>query len=146
MKRKHKHSGSRRTMNDVALLFLRFFMGAIVYLHLIGQVQDYDNVINNYPHLLGFDSATSFAISAILQLIFVTMIMLGVFTRFAASMMLVIAAISFTEALMPDAVPSERSKLDFVYMGIYLTLVIADSGYYSFNVPRWLHNKAKGTK
>lgn len=146
MKHTKQHSAKVITMPDVAILFLRFFIGSIVYLHLIGQMQTYDNVVNYFPHILGLDSATSFAIAAILEALFATMIILGISTRFASSMMLIISAMSVAEALMPDIVPTERAKLDFVYMGIFLTLVISGGGYYSFNMPKWLHNMYKGKK
>ena len=128
-------------MKDVAILFLRFFIGAVVYLHLIGQMQTYDNVVNHYPQILGFDSATSFAIVAITKATLATMIIVGLFTRFAASWMMVIAARSVAEAMMPDVIPTERAKLDFVYMGIYLTLVISGGGYYSFHLARFYTTK-----
>jgi putative oxidoreductase len=128
-------------MKDVAILFLRFFIGAVVYLHLIGQMQTYDNVVNHYPQILGFDSATSFAIVAITKATLATMIIVGLFTRFAASWMMVIAALSVAEAMMPDVIPTERAKLDFVYMGIYLTLVISGGGYYSFHLARFYTTK-----
>ena len=128
-------------MKDVAILFLRFFIGAVVYLHLIGQMQTYDNVVNHYPQILGFDSATSFAIVAITRATLATLIIVGLFTRFAASWMMVIAALSVAEAMMPDVIPTERAKLDFVYMGIYLTLVISGGGYYSFHLARFYTTK-----
>jgi putative oxidoreductase len=128
-------------MKDVAILFLRFFIGAVVYLHLIGQMQTYDNVVNHYPQILGFDSATSFAIVAITKATLATMIIVGLFTRFAASWMMIIAALSVAEAMMPDVIPTERAKLDFVYMGIYLTLVISGGGYYSFHLARFYTTK-----
>ena len=141
MKHHSKYPPDTRRMKDVAILFLRIFIGSIVYLHLIGQMQTYDNVINHYPHLLGFDAATSFAIVAIVEAILATMIILGLFTRFASSIMMIVAALSVAEAMMPDALPTERAKLDFVYMGIYLTLVISGGGYYSFHLARYYTSK-----
>ena len=104
-------------------------------------MQTYDNVVNHYPQILGFDSATSFAIVAITKATLATMIIVGLFTRFAASWMMVIAALSVAEAMMPDVIPTERAKLDFVYMGIYLTLVISGGGYYSFHLARFYTTK-----
>jgi putative oxidoreductase len=141
MKHHTKYPPNSRRMKDVAILFLRFFIGAVVYLHLIGQMQTYDNVVNHYPQILGFDSATSFAIVAITKATLATMIIVGLFTRFAASWMMIIAALSVAEAMMPDVIPTERAKLDFVYMGIYLTLVISGGGYYSFHLARFYTTK-----
>ena len=141
MKHHTKYPPNSRRMKDVAILFLRFFIGAVVYLHLIGQMQTYDNVVNHYPQILDFDSATSFAIVAITKATLATMIIVGLFTRFAASWMMIIAALSVAEAMMPDVIPTERAKLDFVYMGIYLTLVISGGGYYSFHLARFYTTK-----
>ena len=141
MKHHTKYPPNSRRMKDLAILFLRFFIGAVVYLHLIGQMQTYDNVVNHYPQILGFDSATSFAIVAITKATLATMIIVGLFTRFAASWMMIIAALSVAEAMMPDVIPTERAKLDFVYMGIYLTLVISGGGYYSFHLARFYTTK-----
>jgi putative oxidoreductase len=142
----HKQQTKPSNMNDIAILFLRFFIGAIICLHLIGQMQTYTNVVNHFPSVLGLDGATSFAIVAILKALFAVMIIIGISTRFASSMMLIIASVSIVDAMMPLAEPTERAKLDFVYMGIYLTLVISGGGYYSFNLPKWLHNRHKGTQ
>lgn len=148
MKHHHSHTKitSQRDMNDIAILFLRLFIGTILFLHLIGQMQTYDNVINQFPHIFGFDGATSFAIVAILEAIFAAMIIIGISVRFASSMMLIISALSITYDLLPDMVPTERAKLDFVYMGIYLTLVMGGGGYYSINIRRWFYVMHKRRK
>jgi putative oxidoreductase len=124
-----------RNMSDVAVLFLRLFIGGVVLLHIIGKLQTYDNVVLTYRHILGFDGATSFAIVTILEGLFAAMIMIGVATRFAASMMIIVSAMAIAEALLPGGLPTDHAKLYFVYMGIYMTLVISGGGRFSFQVP-----------
>ena len=124
-----------RNMSDVAVLFLRLFIGGVVFLHIIGKLQTYDNVVLTYRHILGFDGATSFAIVTILEGLFAAMIMIGVATRFAASMMIIVSAMAIAEALLPGGLPTDHAKLYFVYMGIYMTLVISGGGRFSFQVP-----------
>ena len=124
-----------RNMSDVAVLFLRLFIGGAVLLHIIGKLQTYDNVVLTYRHILGFDGATSFAIVTILEGLFAAMIMIGVATRFAASMMIIVSAMAIAEALLPGGLPTDHAKLYFVYMGIYMTLVISGGGRFSFQVP-----------
>ncbi len=124
-----------RSMSDVAVLFLRLFIGGVVLLHIIGKLQTYDNVVLTYRHILGFDGATSFAIVTILEGLFAAMIMIGVATRFAASMMIIVSAMAIAEALLPGGLPTDHAKLYFVYMGIYMTLVISGGGRFSFQVP-----------
>lgn len=124
-----------RNMSDVAVLFLRLFIGGVVLLHIIGKLQTYDNVVLTYRHILGFDGATSFAIVTILEGLFAAMIMIGVATRLAASMMIIVSAMAIAEALLPGGLPTDHAKLYFVYMGIYMTLVISGGGRFSFQVP-----------
>jgi uncharacterized membrane protein YphA (DoxX/SURF4 family) len=61
--------------------------------------------------------------------------MIGVATRFAASMMIIVSAMAIAEALLPGGLPTDHAKLYFVYMGIYMTLVISGGGRFSFQVP-----------
>lgn len=120
--------------NDIAILFLRLFIGAVMLLHIIGKLQTYDNEILDYPHILGFDSATSFAITTILEGLFTALIILGIATRFAALVMIVISAMVVVYGFSQGA-PSPEAKLSFIYMGIYITLTISGGGYYAFNIP-----------
>lgn len=124
--------------SDVAILFLRLFIGGVMLLHIIGKLQDYDNLLLTYHHILGFDAATSFAIITILECVFAVMIMLGVATRFASAMMIIVAVMSIAEALLDENPNIAIAKLNFVYMGIYTALLISGGGKYAFNVPNLL--------
>lgn len=135
MRRLQSRIDQTRQMSDVAILFLRMFIGGVMLLHIIGKLQTYDNIIISYRHILGFDGATSFFIVTILEGIFSAMIMMGVVTRFAAAMMLIVSAMAIAEALLPGGLPTDHAKLYFVYMGIYLTLTISGGGLYAFHIP-----------
>lgn len=136
MRRLGRKEGNVRAMSDVAILFLRLFIGGVALLHIIGKLQTYDNVVLTYRHILGFDGATSFMIVTVLEGLFAAMIMIGVATRFAASMMIIVSAMAIAEALLPGGLPTDHAKLYFVYMGIYMTLVISGGGKYAFHVPQ----------
>lgn len=138
MKKKPELVDGPRNMSDVAILFLRMFIGCVILLHIIGKLQTYDNVILSYRHILGFDGATSFAIVTALEGVFAAMIMMGVATRFASAMMIIVSAMAIAEALLPGGLPSDHAKLYFVYMGIYLTLTISGGGLYAFHVPTFI--------
>ena len=120
--------------NDVAILFLRFYIGIVILLHIIGELQTYDNTLLVYPQLLGLDAATSFAIATIIEGLLAALIVLGVATRFAAVIMAIISTLVIIYGIMQGGVFGDV-KLYFVYLGIYVTLVISGGGYYSFNVP-----------
>lgn len=131
--------------SDVAILFLRLFIGGVMLLHIVGKMQAYDNILLTYHRILGLDAATSFAVITILEGLFAAMIILGVATRFASAMMLIVVAMSIAEALLNDTPDVATVKLNFVYMGIYITLLISGGGRYAFNVPNLLRkNGPKG--
>lgn len=119
---------------DVAILFLRFFIAIVSLLHIIGKLQTYDNTILLYPQILGLDSATSFAFATIVEGLLTAMIVLGVGTRFAAAMMCIISALVLIYSFMQGTMSADM-RLNFVYMGIYITLLISGGGYYSYRVP-----------
>lgn len=125
----------------MAILFLRLFIGGVMLLHIIGKLQDYDNLLLAYHSILGFDTATSFAIITILEGVFAAMIILGVATRFFSAMMLIVVTMSIAEALLAPSPDIATAKLNFVYMGIYVTLLISGGGVYAFNIPNLLPKK-----
>lgn len=125
----------------MAILFLRLFIGGVMLLHIIGKLQDYDNLLLTYHSILGFDTATSFAIITILEGVFAAMIILGVATRFFSAMMLIVVTMSIAEALLAPSPDIATAKLNFVYMGIYVTLLISGGGVYAFNIPNLLPKK-----
>lgn len=145
MKTAKNISTKQHHRSDVAILFLRLFIGGVMLLHIVGKMQSYDNILLTYHRILGLDAATSFAVITILEGLFAAMIILGVATRFASAMMLIVVAMSIAEALLNEMPNVAMAKLNFVYMGIYITLLISGGGRYAFNVPNLLRkNGPKG--
>ena len=145
MKTAKNISTKQHHRSDVAILFLRLFIGGVMLLHIVGKMQAYDNILLTYHRILGLDAATSFAVITILEGLFAAMIILGVATRFASAMMLIVVAMSIAEALLNDTPDVVTAKLNFVYMGIYITLLVSGGGRYAFNVPNLLRkNGPKG--
>ncbi len=145
MKTAKNISTKQHHRSDVAILFLRLFIGGVMLLHIVGKMQSYDNILLAYHRILGLDAATSFAVITILEGLFAAMIILGVATRFASAMMLIVVAMSIAEALLNEMPDVAVAKLNFVYMGIYITLLISGGGRYAFNVPNLLRkNGPKG--
>ena len=102
-------------------------------LHMVGKLQDYDNVVLDFYSLLSMSQATSFALTIIFEGLFAVMIIMGVGTRLAALMMCVVSAIALGEALVVSELSDASSKLQFLYFGIYLTLLISGGGKYAFS-------------
>ena len=119
----------------VAILFLRLFIGGVMLLHVIGKMQTYDNLVLEYPSIIGLSRATSLALSMIIESAFAAMVMIGVATRFVSVAMVVLTLLSLVKLEEMEALSMSDLKIDFVYLGIYITLIISGSGIYGFNVP-----------
>ena len=130
-----KHTNTSTTIqqpsrkSDAAILFLRFFIGIVIILHIIGKLQTYDNVILAFPQILGLDAATSFAITTIIEGLFAALIVLGVATRFSAIIMSIVSALAIIYGLWQGGEVSADVKLNFIYIGIYITFIISGGGY-----------------
>ena len=109
-------------------------------LHIIGKMQTYDNLVLEYPSIMGFSSATTLALSMIVEALLAAMIMIGVATRFVAAAMIVFTLLSIVKMVQFGGFTIPSLKIDFLYLGIYVTLLISGSGIYGFNVP-WLSRK-----
>ena len=118
---------------EMAILFLRVFIGGVMLLLMIGKLQDYDNYVLNFQSIVGLNHATSFALSILFEGLFAVMIIMGVGTRLAAALMAIVMIVSICEALMQGTVTDAESKLEFIYIGIYITLVISGGGRYAIS-------------
>lgn len=123
----------RNQGREMAILFLRVFIGGVMLLHMIGKLQDYDNYVLNFQSIVGLNHATSFALSILFEGLFAVMIIMGVGTRLAAALMAIVMIVSICEALMQGTVTDAESKLEFIYIGIYITLVISGGGRYAIS-------------
>ena len=118
---------------DMAILFLRIFIGGVMLLHIIGKLQDYNNVVLNFRSILDLSAATSFALTVLFEGLFAAMIIMGAGTRLASIMMVLVSAIAVADAFLAGQITADGAKLEFVYMGIFLTLTISGGGKYAIS-------------
>ena len=131
-----KHNITPPTRTDRAILFLRIFIAAVMLLHIIGKMQNYDNVVLTFPSLLDFNRPTSLALSIIFEAAMATMIAIGIGTRLSALLMFITSLVTlFDIALQAEgAISTDAAKLQFIYAGIFLTLMISGGGRYSISI------------
>ena len=131
-----KHNITPPTRTDRAILFLRIFIAAVMLLHIIGKMQNYDNVVLTFPSLLDFNRPTSLALSIIFEAAMAAMIAIGVGTRLSALLMFITSLVTlFDIALQAEgAISTDAAKLQFIYAGIFLTLMISGGGRYSISI------------
>ena len=131
-----KHNITPPTRTDRAILFLRIFIAAVMLLHIIGKMQNYDNVVLTFPSLLDFNRPTSLALSIIFEAAMAAMIGIGIGTRLSALLMFITSLVTlFDIALQAEgAISTDAAKLQFIYAGIFLTLMISGGGRYSISI------------
>jgi putative oxidoreductase len=131
-----KHNITPPTRTDRAILFLRIFIAAVMLLHIIGKMQNYDNVVLTFPSLLDFNRPTSLALSIIFEAAMAAMIAIGIGTRLSALLMFITSVVTlFDIALQAEgAISTDAAKLQFIYAGIFLTLMISGGGRYSISI------------
>ena len=127
---------------DRAILFLRLFVGVLIALHIIDKLQTYNFVLTGYPALLFDSSWATFVIFTFLESLFALMIILGYGTRFASFIM---ALGMFVEIfIIYPSLGWLGVERQILYIGIYITLVIAGSGRYGLETR--LERKRKNVK
>lgn len=112
---------------DWAVLYMRMFAGAMMLLHNIGKMQDYNEIITSYPSFLYINNAAVFVVVTVLEVLLAVLIIMGLWVRMAALLMslgivLVMAWSNFT-----------TGTLEFVWLGVYVFLVISGGGIYAFD-------------
>ena len=124
---------------DIALLYLRLFIGGVVLLHNVGKMQTYNEIIDGYPALL-FDSPTlTFGLFTIAEVAFAMLIMCGLWVRFASFFMALGMFLSIF-VVVPTA-GMTAGTLQFIYMGIYIFLLITGGGSYALDSLLWRRKK-----
>ena len=126
---------------DWAVLYLRLFIGGILLLHNIGKMQQYNEIGNSSPAELYTDSAASFGVSCVAEVLFAVLLMLGLWVRLSATVMALGMLVSIL-FVFPSA-GFLAAELQFVYMGLYVFLIISGAGAYSFDAALFAKKPSK---
>ena len=88
---------------DWAVLYMRLFAGGMMLFHNIGKMQDYNEIVNSYPIIMGIWVRMSALILS-----------LGILLMFAWG-------------------GFGAGELEFVWLGVYVFLIISGGGLYAFD-------------
>lgn len=116
---------------DKATLFLRLFIGAVLFTEAITKSQQYPWLEGEYPTLWGLSGADIVSLAGVVEAIAGVMITIGLLTRITAGAMAVVmlgAAFLFFPHQTFD-----QAELKVIYAGIYITLAISGGGRYSLD-------------
>lgn len=116
---------------DSAILFLRLFIGTILFTQAITKSQQYPWLEQEYPSLWGLSSADVVSLVGIVEAVAGALLAVGLFTRITSAVMTVVM-IGAAFLLFPHQ-SFDQAELKVVYGGIYIFLLIAGAGRYSLD-------------
>lgn len=121
----------RARPTDWAILYLRLFLGGVVILYNIGNIQNYNEIIDSYPALLFLGNAVSFGVVTVTEVVMALLAMIGFRVRFAAGTIAAGLLIALVYALPSENM--DRVGLLFVLFGTALALVISGGGFFALD-------------
>ena len=121
--------------SDAGLLVLRLWTGgAILLLHGWTKLTGFSKIAGQFPDPLGLGSSTSLALAVFAEAACALLIVLGLFTRLAAAVLVILMAVAFFIVHKASlAMGPGSGELAFVYLGAFLTLLIAGGGRFSLD-------------
>ncbi len=124
---------SMRTL-DIAQLYLRIIIGGMLILHNINKMQNYNEIISNYPSLDGLSGRFWYVVFATLESVSAIMLIVGWRVRLAASIL--IGGTILTMLIYFPSPSIEDFELKAIYTFIYIYVLISGGGIYSLDSVR----------
>lgn len=126
--------------SDKATLFLRLFVGVLLFTQAITKSQDYMWLEGLYPSVWGFSPSEVVSIVGVVEAVAGVMLTIGLLTRLTSVVMIVVM-LAAAFLFFPHQGFSQ-AELKVVYAGIYATLAISGGGRYAldtiiFSMRQW---------
>jgi putative oxidoreductase len=119
---------------DAALLALRVWFGAsLVALHGWGKLTSYTERMDRFADPFGIGSPASLALSVFAEVVCASLLCLGLFTRFAAAVCVINMTVAFVYAHGASFTGPRNGELAFMYLGAFVTLLLAGAGRFSLD-------------
>jgi putative oxidoreductase len=126
---------------DVALLVLRIWAGgSMALLHGWDKVMNFAKYRSQFLDFMGLGQGTSLGLAVFAELVCSVLIVLGLFTRFAALVLGINMFVAFWIAHGHRLTGAQSGELPFVFLGAFVMLFLAGGGKFSVDA----HIGAKG--
>lgn len=120
--------------SDAALLLLRLWHGtSMLALHGWGKLMNYSALTEKFADPFGIGQTPSLLLAIFGELVCSALIVLGLYTRFAALGSGITMAVAFWFAHGGKLQGTGNGELAFVFLGVYIALFIAGAGRYSLD-------------
>jgi putative oxidoreductase len=117
---------------DYGLLILRVTLGfSMLLLHGRGKMLDFSAMAAKFPALFGLPANVNLALAIFAEVVCSTLLIAGVFTRFAALMLAATMGSAFFFVHKSALVGEHSGELAMVYLVAYVTLLFTGAGKFS---------------
>lgn len=131
MEQEPAYRSFRSRSTDWAILYLRLFLGGVILLYTIGNIQDYNEIIDSYPPLLFLGNTVTFGLVTVIGVAVALLTMIGFRVRFASGTVALGLLVALVYALPAENM--DRVGLLFVLFGMSLALVLSGGGYFALD-------------
>ena len=119
---------------DAGLLVLRLWFGVMMFTHGYAKLTGFSGMVAKFPPLFGLPPAAGLGLAVFAEVVCSFLVVIGLYTRFASAMIAVTMTVAFVVAHKASLTPGPGSgELAFIYLGAFLTLLIAGAGRFSLD-------------
>ena len=117
---------------DLALLVLRVWLGlSMLVLHGWDKLSKFESMAGSFPDPFGIGSKASLGLAVFAELVCSALLVVGLFTRFAALNLAVTMGVAFFIAHEGQLRGAGSGETAFIYLAGYVTLLLAGAGRFS---------------
>lgn len=126
---------------DAGLLLLRLWFGGLMLaLHGSSKLLHFSSYQGEFIDFLGLGPTASLALAVFGEVVLAGLLVVGLFTRFAALGLVITMAVAFFVGHGGALQGDNSGELAFLYLGAYVALLIAGAG--RFSLDAWLNSRA----
>jgi putative oxidoreductase len=119
---------------DCGLLLLRLWLGlSLLLLHGWGKLAGYKKMAGGFPDPLGVGHQASFGLAVFGEVVCAALLILGLFTRFAALGCAITMSVAFLLVHRMVLKGANSGELAFIYLAGFLTILLAGPGRFALD-------------
>lgn len=120
--------------SSCGLLVLRLWLGlSLLLLHGWGKISNFAEMSGQFPDPIGLGSGVSLGLAAFAEVVCASLVVVGAFTRAAAAVLVIQLGTAFLAVHKLALSGPHSGELAFIYLGGFLTLLIAGGGRFSLD-------------
>lgn len=119
------------SVDQAALLLRLVFCGLMIYNHAFVKLTLFGESPDSFPDPVGIGSSTSFYFVMFAEIICASLVLIGLFTRFALVPLLVTMSVALFRVQWSN--PLTDKELPLLYLGVFVALMLLGPGRWSID-------------